>query len=125
MPDRDLESLLEEMLAPLGPVLIKRMFGGGGLFLDGLMFGLIADGSLYLKADEGTSPRFAAEGMRPFTYQKKSGQTTIMSYWQAPERLLDEADELVEWARLAVIVAQRAGQSRRSGRALPKKARRA
>jgi len=122
MPDHDLENLLEEMLAPLGPVLVKRMFGGGGLFLDGTMFGLIADGALYLKADEATRPRFEAEGMTPFTYQKKSGQTTIMSYWQAPERLLDEPDELVDWARQAVIAAQRARQSRRPGRALSSKA---
>ncbi len=118
MLDNDLKSLIEEALAPMGPVVIKRMFGGGGVFLDGLMLGLIADGSLYLKADETTRTAFEAEGMRPFAYEKKAGQTTIMSYWQAPERLLDEPDELVEWARRALSVAQRAKQSRR-----PKKSR--
>jgi DNA transformation protein and related proteins len=119
MLDQDLKNLLEEMLSPLGPVVVKRMFGGGGIFLDGLMFGLIAGGTLYLRADENTRAIFEAEGMRPFAYQKKAGQTTIMSYWRAPERLLDEPDELVDWARQAFSAAERAKQSRRPKRSRP------
>jgi DNA transformation protein len=84
------------------------MFGGGGVFLDGLMLGLIADGTLYLKADDETRARFEAEGMAPFSYVKKSGRTTIMSFWQIPERLFDDPDELVAWARAAFAVARRA-----------------
>lgn len=106
--DADLKSLLEELLAPLGPVAIRRMFGGGGIFLDGLMFGLVVEGTLYLKADDGNRPAFEAEGLGPFTYEKKSGKATVMSYWQAPERLLDEGDEMVAWARAAFAAARRA-----------------
>ncbi|MDX2156515.1 MAG: TfoX/Sxy family protein [Hyphomicrobiaceae bacterium] len=107
MAGDDLLALLEEHLAPLGPVTIKRMFGGAGLFLDGLMFGLIADGGLYLKSDDGNRSDFEREGCRPFSYAKADGRTTVMSYWQVPERLLDEPDEMREWARKAHAAAAR------------------
>ena len=117
MLDADLKGLLEELLAPLGPVAIKRMFGGGGVFLDGLMFGLVIEDVLYLKADDGNRPAFEAEGLAPFSYDKKSGRTTVMSYWRAPDRLLDEPDEMVAWARAAIAAAQRAQKP--SGRKRP------
>ncbi len=50
------------------------MFGGAGLFRDGLMFGLVSAGELYLKADDLTAPRFRSAGCRPFTYDK-NGKT--------------------------------------------------
>ncbi len=99
---------LIEMLVPLGPVKSRRMFGGSGLFADGLMFALIANEVLYLKADEQTQPAFEAEGMEPFTYETKAGKRGVMSYWQVPERLFDEPEEFVSWARDAVSVALRA-----------------
>jgi DNA transformation protein len=107
MADEDLKALLAEHLAPLGPVQIRRMFGGAGLFLDGLMFGLVSRGVLYLKADETTRPAHEAEACRPFSYSRKGAEATIASYWRAPERLLDEPDELAEWARRAHGVARR------------------
>lgn len=127
MLDSGFKSLLEEMLAPLGPVVIKRMFGGGGVFLDGLMFGLVVDDVLYLKADDANKPSFQAEGLVPFSYGKKSGHTTVMSYWRAPERLLDEPEELVRWCRDALAAARRrksrggagAGRKRGGRRAAP------
>ncbi len=115
--DRELEAMLTEMLAPIGPVIVKAMFGGSGLFLDGLMFGLIADGVLFLKSDPQTHRQFEAEGCAPFTYARKDGRTTVMSYWQAPERLLDEPDEMVHWARSAFSVAVRAAAAKPTRRA--------
>jgi len=102
MANGELKVLLEEMLAPLGGVVIKRMFGGYGLFLDGLMFGLIADDQLYFKTTAAGRAAFEAEGLGPFTYTKKGTDAVLTSYWQAPERLLDEPDELIGWARDAV-----------------------
>ena len=99
---------LIDMLVPLGPVKSRRMFGGSGLFADGLMFALIANEVLYLKADEQTRPAFEAEGMEPFTYETSAGKRGVMSYWQVPERLFDEPEECVTWARDAVSVALRA-----------------
>jgi DNA transformation protein and related proteins len=101
-----------EQLAPLGPVRFRRMFGGGGVFLDGVMFGLIGDDVLYLKADDGNRALFEAEGMGPFVYRgspagKSGGKSQTMSYWQTPERLNDEPDELLAFARAAVAAARR------------------
>jgi len=101
MANAELKRLLEELLAPLGPIAIKRMFGGYGLFLDGLMFGLVSGDRLYFKTSETDRDAFKAEGLGPFTYMKKGGPAVLTSYWEAPERLLDEPDDLVEWARTA------------------------
>ena len=105
-------AMLLEMLAPLGPVQIRRMFGGAGVFLDGLMFGLVSDDVLYFKADDGNRAAYEAESMAPFTYAKQGGRATLTSYWRAPERLLDEHDELEAWARAAVGAARRANLAR-------------
>jgi DNA transformation protein and related proteins len=103
--------MLIELLSPLGPVRIRRMFGGGGVYLDGLMFGLIFDDVLHFKADARTQKMFEDEGMGPFVYDAK-GRPIVMSFWQAPERLYDEPDDLVAFARAAVDVAKRAAAAR-------------
>jgi DNA transformation protein and related proteins len=82
------------------------MFGGAGVYCDGLMFGLVSDDTLYFRVDDGNRRQFEAEGMRPFSYDGK-GRTIELPYWRAPERLLDEADEMVEWARAALAAAGR------------------
>jgi len=117
MPGRDtLGETLIELLAPLGPVQIRRMFGGSGVFLDGLMFGLVADDVLYFKADAETSPDYETAGLEPFRYARSDGRVTAMSYWQAPERLLDEPDEMVAWARKALETARRAARKSKPAR---------
>lgn len=103
------KEFLIESLAGLGPVAIRHMFGGGGVYADGVMFGLIADDVLYLKADDGNRGDFEAEGMAAFVYSTKDGHNTIMSYWRCPERLLDEPDEMVVWAQRALAAARRSG----------------
>jgi DNA transformation protein len=111
---------LQESLAPLGPVVVKRMFGGAGLFLDGLMFALVIEDTLYFKVDSDNRGRFEAEGMAPFSYARADGRTTVTSLWQAPERLLDEADEMLSFARDAVGAARRAAV-RKAGNPRPKR----
>lgn len=97
---------VEDLLADLGGVRVRPMFGGGGVFCDGLMFALISDDTLYFKADEQTAPAFAAEGSEPFTYDGKS-RTVTLSYWSAPDRLGDDQEEMLEWAREALDAARR------------------
>lgn len=97
-----------EQLAPLGPVADKRFFSGRGLYLDGQIFGFIIDDVLYFKVDDLTRPTFEAEGSTPFQYATKTGMQTITSYWQAPERLFDDADAMTEFARTAVATGRRA-----------------
>ncbi len=89
-----------ELLEPLGGVTARRMFGGGGLFRDGLMFAIIDDDTLFMKVDDGNRPAFEAAGARPFTYRRKE-RTIAMSYYEAPPELFDDADELCAWARAA------------------------
>lgn len=111
---------IQELFAGFGAVSVRRLFGGAGLFADGVMFGLVSGGEIYLKADEATAPRFAAEGCRPFEYGTKTGRRAIASFRKLPERLYDDADELAEWARQAVAVARRkaaAKPAKRSARA--------
>lgn len=101
-PDR-----VKELFSAYGPVAVRRMFGGAGIFRDGLMIALVADGELFLKVDAETVPAFEAERMQPFTYGK-SRKRVAMSYWRIPERLLDDPDELALWARKAFDAATRA-----------------
>ena len=83
------------------------MFGGAGIFADGLMIALVSDGEIFLKADEQTIPTLKAEGSRAFTYGAKN-RRVVMSYWRLPERLLDDPDELGNFARAALGAAHRA-----------------
>ena len=98
---------LTDMLAPMGAVAARRMFGGAGLFREGLMFALIARDTLYLKVDDENRAAFEEAGMGPFTYEKK-GKTSAMSYFEAPPDALDDPDALLPWARSAWEAALRA-----------------
>jgi DNA transformation protein and related proteins len=97
---------LHELFLPFGTVQVRRMFGGAGLFADGVMFGLVSDGQIYLKADAAAARRFEAEGCRPFEYSTARDRRTLTSYWRLPDRLYDDADELAQWARAALAIAQ-------------------
>lgn len=103
---REFLEFLKDQLAGVGAVAIRPMFGGAGVYAGGVMFALVADETLYLKADAGNQPDFEAEGMAPFTYEGK-GKPVRMSYWQAPDRLFDDPEELLIWARRALNAALR------------------
>lgn len=98
---------LLEGLAPLGPVGVRRMFSGRGLFLDGMMFAIVIDDELWLKVDGENRPRFLARDLAPFSYQR-AGKTATMNYYRAPEEALDSPDVLLDWARSALGAALRA-----------------
>jgi len=97
---------ISELFSSFGSVSVRRMFGGAGIFADGLMIGLISNGDIFLKADDESSPAFEREGLKPFTYGAKR-KRVVMSYWRMPERLLDDPDELAEWAKTALGAARR------------------
>jgi DNA transformation protein and related proteins len=93
---------LREQLAPMGAISMRRMFGKTGVFCDGFMLGMVRDNTLYFRVDEHNRADFKeAEAFPPLDYEKK-GQTIDLAFWRAPERLFDEPDELVAWARLAL-----------------------
>lgn len=99
-------AFLLDLLAPLGEVRAKRMFGGYGIYLEDLMFGLVADEELYLKADEENRRDFETRGLEPFTYMGKNKPIT-MSYYHAPEEAMEDSEEMCEWARGAIGAALR------------------
>ena len=103
---------LREQLAPLGRVTMRRMFGKTGVFCDGVMFGMVTDNMLYLRVDDHNRAAFQeAEAFPPLNYAKR-GHTIDLSFWRAPERLFDEPDELVAWARAALEAARRVAAKR-------------
>ena len=100
---------VQELFAAFGTVSVRRMFGGAGVFADGLMIAIIVDGMIYLKtAPEGTDA-FEREQCGPFSYATKDGTRQLTSYWQMPDRLYDDPDELAQWARAALSVALAGG----------------
>ncbi len=102
---------IRDLFAPFGPVTVRRMFSGAGIFADGLMFGLVVRDVIYLKVDDLNRADFEHEGCAPLTYTrgKKSGQPSehALPYWRLPERLYDDPDELAEWAQHAFAAAER------------------
>jgi len=105
-------SFLREQLAPLGRVTLRRMFGKTGVFCDGVMLGMVRDDILYFRVDDDNREAFwEAACFPPLDYEKKGG-TIDLSFWRAPERLFDDADEFVAWARLALAAARRVAVKR-------------
>jgi DNA transformation protein len=98
---------IRELFSVFGPVTVRRMFGGAGIYADGTMFALIAGGVIYLKADEQNAPAFERENLPPFTYTTKDGKRGVMSYRRMPDRLYDDPEELAAWARDALAAARR------------------
>ena len=104
---------LHVQLAPLGRLAMRRMFGKTGVFCDGVMFGMVADNTLYFRVDDDNRTVFAeAAAVPPLNYEKK-GSTIDLSFWRVPERLFDEPDELVTWARAALAAAHRVAAKRK------------
>lgn len=117
----EFKSHVAELLRPVGPIGIKRMFGGAGVYVGETMFGLIIGDVLHFKVDDSTRESYTKAGCEPFMYDNGKRRTAT-SYWQVPEHLLDEQDELLVWARDAVGAARRAkkppsGAARRTVRA--------
>jgi DNA transformation protein len=112
---------LRELFREFGSVDVRRMFGGQGVFADGLMIALVARGEIFLKADAGTIPDFEREGQRAFSYATRNGEHVLTSYWRMPERLYDDTEELARWARLSLAVAQRAKAKPKPKKTAPRK----
>jgi DNA transformation protein len=107
---------IKELFAQFGPVAVRRMFGGAGIFADGLMIAIAVNGTIFLKVDDQTVPRFEREGLEPFSYQTRHGTRSIKSLWRVPERLYDDPSEFSDWARDAMAAAHRAKPARKARR---------
>ena len=109
---------LVELFEPFGPVTARRMFGGHGLFRDGLMFGLVIDDTLYFKVDDGNRTMFEARGLPRFEYAKQ-GKRVSVSYYLAPGEVMDDPETLAQWAEPAFEAALRGQRASRNARASP------
>lgn len=106
-PDQDFVNHLLELMEDIPDVTAKRMFGGYGIFREDLMFGLVADSTLYLKVDAKNKTDFEERGLGPFTFETKT-KPIAMSYHLAPGEALDNAMEMRHWAESAFAAARRA-----------------
>jgi DNA transformation protein len=81
------------------------MFGGAGIWYETVMFALIFDDRLFFKGGAANRQDFEAEDCEPFVYELRNGRRGTMSYWEVPERLFDEPEELRAWADKAIQAA--------------------
>jgi len=120
---------IRDLFARFRPVTLRRMFSGAAIGAEGITFGLVFRGAIYLKVDEASIPDFEQEGSRPFSYTRskgpRAGKPVTMSYWRLPERLYDDPEELARWAERAYEIARRGKQAlaRKSPRRAPRKQR--
>lgn len=106
MVSPDFLSYLADVLAPLGSVRSKRMFGGVGIYIDELFCAIIDDDCLYFKADDDNEAQFLAARCAPFTYQKQ-GEVCALRYYRVPDEAMDDASDMLRWARLGMAAALR------------------
>jgi DNA transformation protein and related proteins len=110
---------IRELFEPFGPVSVRRMFGGAGIWAEGLMFALVFDGAIFLKVDATSIPDFEQEGSKPFVYTRAKSKGRVgrasLSFWRLPERLYDDPDELATWAQRALVIAQQKKLAPRGG----------
>jgi DNA transformation protein len=98
---------LRDLFSAFRPVVVRRMFGGAGIYADGLTFALVIDDVIYLKVDETNEPDFIREKLPPFRYRTAGGKRAAMSYRRMPDRLYDDPEELARWASQAFAAANR------------------
>lgn len=105
---------LKDVFRLFGPITVRRMFGGYGVYRDGLMFGLVSDETLYLKADAVNAAHFQKQGLSQFEYHRK-GKVTKLSYYQAPDAVMDDCADAARWARRSFEAALRANAAKGRG----------
>lgn len=120
MSNDSFHDFVRELFAGLGPVQIKRMFGGAGGYADGAMFLLLADGAIYLKVDDALKAELRQEGSGPFIWTTdngpRAGEKVEMGYWRLPDSALDDPDDAVRWGRKALAVAKAKAAAKPKGK---------
>lgn len=97
---KEFAEYIAEMLEPFGNIKMRKMFGGYGIYKNGLMFALIADSELYFKANQKTAEIFKSQNLEPFTYKAK-GKTIALSYYKIPQEIIDDEQLLEEYFKMA------------------------
>lgn len=97
-----------DLLEPFGVIKARAMFGGYGIYKDGIIFALVAEDVLYFKVDDHNRADYEERGSKPFTYQGPHNKIYAMSYWEVPIEVLEDRDEREHWFNAALKAAQRA-----------------
>ena len=105
---KDFEAFAVDLFAGLGPIRIKRMFGGAMAYAGEYGFALLDDEAIWIKVDDANDAAFIEAGSPRFTYPMKDGKLMEMSYRHLPETAMDDPDEALSWARLGVEAGMRA-----------------
>ena len=108
--------MLQDAMQGIHGVTARAMFGGHGLYKDGVVFGIIADDALYFKVDEKNLPQYKERDSRPFTYEGKNRKMIAMSYWEVPAEILEDREGLAEWLDASVAVSQRRVKTKKKNR---------
>ncbi len=104
---------LRDQLGPLGRITLRRMFGKTGVFCNGVMLGMVTEDTLYLRVDDANRELFQEAASAPPLNYAKGGSLIDLAFWKLPERLIDEPDELLAWARAALDAARRVAAKRK------------
>jgi DNA transformation protein len=104
---KDYVEYVLELMRPAGRASARAMFGAHGIYVDGMIVGIVDDDVLYLKADDQTRGAFTDRGLAPFRYATKKGDVEITSYYRPPDEALESPAEMREWLRLALAAALR------------------
>ena len=115
--------LVIESLRAFGPVTVRPMFGGWGIYREGVFFALVAADTLYFKSDDENRAQFERGSPGPFTFEKK-GETVVTHYFAVPEDAFEDPQVMVRWARLGYAAALRAAKRPRTRRRPPSRSRR-
>ncbi len=108
---------IRDLFAGLGPVDVKRMFGGAGVYLDDACFALIVDEVVFMRGDDTLGPVYEDAGSEQWVYENAKRGPVAMPYWTLPESAQDDPDEAADWARRSLVPAEKAAAEKRATKA--------
>lgn len=94
-----------ELLAPIAPVQTGPFFGGIGISKGAVQFAMIMGNTLYFAVNDDTRKKYEEAGMRPFSYMTKKGRVQVRRYFELPEDILTDPEQLRAWAKESLRVA--------------------
>lgn len=113
----DYRDYICDLFAGLGPVQVRRMFGGAGVYLEDACFALIIDDVIFMRSDEALGALYAEAGSEQWVYEHKKRGVVTMPYWRLPDAAQDDPDEAVAWARRSLGPAQKAAAEKAAAKA--------
>jgi DNA transformation protein len=86
-----------DLFNPLGRLTSKTLFGGNAILKNNITFAMVFDGSIYLKTNKNTVKKYLDLDSKPLSY-KKNNKTISLRYYEIPIEVIDDEDQLMQWA---------------------------